>query len=220
MEEVLIRGDFRGAPPGHEQERYLPYFYMGPPSAFLTASNTGRANQLFSMARRDLKAPWKGEKFPQTFGPVVIFATYPKAARGLRSPDWLARYSHWEAALRTTRGLRLPSIAGLVPDLELRMGVPEGDPATFCSNLLNDALAMADPLEALFDSPPASAIPIKTELVEVSPQQSEMRRSLTYTCPACGRSEGAQPYNPKFGWLTNVCTVRCKREMYAGRVAT
>ncbi len=217
-EEILVRGDFRGAPPGEEKHRFLPYFYVGPPRAFLTSSNTGRANQLFAMARRDLRSPWSGERLPPVTRPIMIFATYSPASRALHQPEWLSRYAKWDGITKCERGLRAPSLVGLVPDLEFRMGIPAANLVGICSTVVKETLDLADPLEALFDAPSSIAVPIETELVTVSDQQPDKRRSLTYVCPKCSRLEGARPHNSKFGWLDNVQTVHCHERIYADHV--
>lgn len=204
---------FRGCPPGDEQRRLLPYFYLGTKPGFLGKGLIGADGVVLNAAHRDLqrdtfrplpsRTPWGGD--------VIAVSSYPPAARFLVDKGWLQIMTQWyNALLAQSKGKRLmpPGIAGFCGVAILNIGTPTDVQPSTVSSILNQLCLMADDIEVAFGGPTLAASPPVILRAGIGDPSFGRR------CPTCGNYELVEAVYEK-GIISNERTLGCKALVYA-----
>lgn len=203
---------FRGCPPGEEQRRLLPYFYLGAKPGFLGKGLIGADGVVLNAARRDLskdafrplpsKAPW---------GDVIAVSAHPPAAKFLVDRGWLQAMTQWYNILLAKskgRSLTPPGIAGFCGVAILSIGTPPDVQPSLVSSIFNQLSLMADDVEVAFGGPTLATSP------PVILQTGSGNPSFGRRCPTCGNYELVEAVYEK-GIISNERTLGCKALVYA-----
>lgn len=221
--EISASTDFRGAPPGRERDRALPWLYLGPvPARPGAAFSTSDGNDV--LARYQLARGTFFSQRPPTFAlpgvehSIAAVASYPPAEQRLRQPDWMSRYARWELLTKRNGHTDFPPLLiGRTPSLTLVFSLVVTQPMDAYANLLVEFLQVTDMIEAAFDSPILAQVPWPFTIVQkpaptgfVGTHPAIIRY---FRCPKCGNQETAVGFG---GLPTNFLSKQCRAAIYAG----
>ena len=221
--EVSVSSDFRGAPPGGERSRPLPWFYLGPvpvrPGASFTTPDGSDVLARYQLAR----GTFFSQRPPTVALPgvehrIAAVASYPPAEQRLRQPDWMSRYARWESLTKRDGHADFPPLLiGRTPSLTLvfsLVGTKSMDPY---ADLIVEFLQVADMMEAAFDSPTLAQVPWPFVIVQkpassgfVGTHPAVVRY---FRCPKCGNQETAVGSDVL---PSNFLSKQCRAAIYAG----
>lgn len=205
---------FRGCPPGAEQGRLLPYFYLGVKPGLLGRGLIGADGIALNAARRDLpKDAFRPLPFKAPWGDLIAVSSYLPAVKFLVDKGWPQTMIGWYNTLMaqsTRKSISPPAFAGFNGVAILSIGTPSDILPSTISSVLNQLFLMADDIEVAFGGPTLAASP------PVVLQAGGGTQSFGRRCPTCGNYELVKAVYEK-GILSNERTLGCRALVYGQR---
>ncbi len=210
---LVLQTNFRGAPPGKEPERTIPYVFIGPaPRVLPTAVLGGVASDVLSLFKRP--APDDSAWLTQASRPqrYLAKASYPKVEEALASV-WREKYESWcdlvqASALHTPFP---PMVVGVAPTLNVMAGFNLNRSPDAYAMAVEDTVSLVETLEPSFDAPRPAEVEVPLKLGKTG--EGESSRPL-YQCPQCGKMETVKKVIDTWGRLRNYKTTGCGVLLY------
>ena len=183
---VSVEAFFRGAPPGRERERLLPWFYLGSAKGVQPTPGFGNPAAAFAAARRDRARDLASAVIDVGGTKLVALSSFAGMEAALRGEPWGVACRSVSAFER--RELLGPSytpvISGFVHKLTVAAPLVLGAEARGYSALVDAAVRVAHAVESGFGGPTLQEVSIA---VEGRPTPtSPFNEVPVYRCPRCG----------------------------------
>jgi hypothetical protein len=211
--ELLTQTYFRGAPPGRERERELPFFYLGPRPMMI--SSRVALGELPYQILRQFDKPGSADSawIARDSEPrrVLGKASYPRMQDLLHSSKWLAAYDQWSSISDKSRS-RPPFVAGLGHRVQFSLALNELQSAEEFSRTLGLFFDLVETIEPGFDAPRPAEQPFSKMGGDMDGVPIE--RQL-FMCPKCGKLETTDTVFDRFGRVVNYKTKDCGCPLFA-----
>jgi hypothetical protein len=199
------RCSFRGAPPGSESERVMPWLFLGPwsnpPGGF------SEVQGVQAIIRRD--RPGELPRSKEDRARIAAFASHPTMQNKLRSADWMVTYQALAAGAVQGRFVRQgfnPFIVGLLHRASVVLPLHDEVVVGRYAHAVQQLHDLAPLLEEGFEVPSIARVPMR---FGAHPKPGlPFNFAVLYDCATCASSEPLE-----FLWDVNVVpfNVRCQK---------
>lgn len=183
---VAVETFFRGAPPGRERERLLPWFYLGPTKGVQPTPGFGNPAAAFAAARRDRASDLASASFDVGGARLVALSSFAGMETALRAEPWTDAYRSVSPLVR--REFLCPTFSpvfsGFVHKLTVVAPLVPGTEAARYSVLVDAAVRVAPTVEPGFGGPSLQqvSLPVESRPTPTTP----FNEAPVYGCPKCG----------------------------------
>lgn len=183
---VSVETFFRGAPPGKEQERLLPWFYLGPAKGVQPTPGFGNPAAAFAMARRDRASEIASAAFDSGGAMLAALSSFGGMKAALRAEPWVGAYNSVSALVRRMflGPTFSPVFSGFAHKLTVAAPLVPGQEAARYVALVDAAVSVAPTVEPGFGGPSVRQVSLAVEGRPTT--SSPFNEAPVYLCPKCG----------------------------------